>query len=98
MALASILGPFLVYLLKFTLLTPFLHTFFFSLLLLGSHPGSLMHYLGVTGISGWNLLISEDFIFEVSYIVMCKASQIKTGNSSKPKSRRERRKTCAEMG
>ena len=27
LALASILGPFLVYLLKFTLLTPFLHTF-----------------------------------------------------------------------
>ena len=45
LALASILGPFL-YLLKFTLLTPFLHTFFFSLLLLGSHPGSLMYYLG----------------------------------------------------
>ena len=33
-------------LLKFTLLTPFLHTSFFSLLLLGSHPSSLMHYLG----------------------------------------------------
>ena len=46
LALASILWPFLVYLLKFTLLTPFLHTFFFFLLLFGSHPGSLMHYLG----------------------------------------------------
>ena len=38
---------FKVYLLKFTLVTPFLHTFFFSLLLLGSQPGSLMHYLGL---------------------------------------------------
>ena len=47
LALTSMLGPFLVYLLKFTVLTPFLHTFFFSLLLLGSHPGSLMHYLGL---------------------------------------------------
>ena len=46
LALASILGPFWVYLLKFTLLTPFLHTLFFSLPLLGSHPSSLMHYLG----------------------------------------------------
>ena len=45
-ALASILGPFLLHLLKFTLVTPFLHTFFFSLLLLSSYPGSLMHYLG----------------------------------------------------
>ena len=42
LALASIFGPFLVYLLKFTLLTPFLHTF--SSL---SHPGSLIHYLGL---------------------------------------------------
>ena len=33
-----------IYLLKFTLLTPFLHALFFSLLLLGCHPGSLMHY------------------------------------------------------
>ena len=53
LVLASILGPFWVYLLKFTLLTPFLYTFFFSLLLLGSHPGSLMHYLGLLELPVW---------------------------------------------
>ena len=39
LALASILGLFWVYLPKFTLLTPFLHTSSFSLLFLGSHRG-----------------------------------------------------------
>ena len=49
-ALTSILGPFWVHLLIFTLVTPFLHTFFFSL------PTWFTDALfGFTGISGWNL-------------------------------------------
>ena len=35
---------------QFTLFTPFLHTFFFALVLLGFHPGSLMHHLADLGL------------------------------------------------